>query len=93
LAVLNCDAQDDDAMAVLSRFPDFDVKLLPRERGIHLEFVNAPAQAFVDGKMISGIRDSIFSVLRDIIFQSSEPNEGNFDETTIAGISNRVFEM
>jgi predicted Rossmann-fold nucleotide-binding protein len=93
LAVLNCDAQDDDAMAVLSRFPDFDVKLLPRERGIHLEFVNAPAQAFVDGKMISGIRDSIFSVLRDIIFQSSEHKEGNFDETTISGISNMVFEM
>ncbi len=93
LAVLNCDAKEDDAMAVLSRFPDFEVKLLPRERGIHLEFVNAPAAAFVDGKMISGIRDSIFSVLRDIIFQSSEHNDGNFDESTLSGISNMVFEM
>ncbi|MBL4661507.1 MAG: DUF3412 domain-containing protein [Alcanivoracaceae bacterium] len=93
LAVLNCDAKEDDAMAVLSRYPDFDVKLLPRERGIHLEFINAPAQAFVDGKMISGIRDSIFSVLRDIIFQSSEHNDGNFDETTTSGITNMVFEM
>ena len=93
LAVLNCDAKEDDAMAVLSRFPDFEVKLLPRERGIHLEFVNAPAAAFVDGKMISGIRDSIFSVLRDIIFQSSEHNDGNYDETTLSGITNMVFEM
>lgn len=93
LAVLNCDAKEDDAMAVLSRFPNFEVKLLPRERGIHLEFVNAPAAAFVDGKMISGIRDSIFSVLRDIIFQSSEHNDGNFDESTLSGISNMVFEM
>ena len=93
LAVLNCDAKEDDAMAVLSRYPDFDVKLLPRERGIHLEFINAPAQAFVDGKMISGIRDSIFSVLRDIIFQSSEHKAGNFDETTASGITNMVFEM
>ncbi len=93
LAVLNCDAKEDDAMAVLSRYPDFDVKLLPRERGIHLEFVNAPSQAFVDGKMISGIRDSIFSVLRDIIYQSSEHNDGNFDETTQSGITNMVFEM
>ncbi len=93
LAVLNCDAKDDDAMAVLSRFPDFEVKLLPRERGIHLEFVNAPAAAFVDGKMISGIRDSIFSVLRDIIFQSSEHKDGNYDESTLSGISNMVFEM
>lgn len=93
LAVLNCDAKEDDAMAVLSRYKEFDVKLLPRERGIHLEFINAPAQAFVDGKMISGIRDSIFSVLRDIIFQSSEHNDGNFDETTASGITNMVFEM
>jgi len=45
LAVLNCDAKEDDAMAVLERYPDFDVRLLPRERGIHLEFFNAPAQA------------------------------------------------
>ena len=93
LAVLNCDAKEDDAMAVLSRYPDFDVKLLPRERGIHLEFINPPSQAFVDGKMISGIRDSIFSVLRDIIFQSSEHKAGNFDETTKSGITNMVFEM
>lgn len=93
LAVLNCGSKADDAMAVLSRYPDFDVKLLPRERGIHLEFINAPSQAFVDGKMISGIRDSIFSVLRDIIFQSSKHNDGNFDETTILGITNMVFEM
>jgi predicted Rossmann-fold nucleotide-binding protein len=93
LAVLNCDAKEDDAVAVLSRYADFDVKLLPRERGIHLEFVNAPAQAFVDGKMISGIRNSIFSVLRDVIFQSSEHKDGNFDVTTISGISNMVFEM
>ena len=93
LAVLNCDAKEDDAMAVLSRFPDFEVILLPRERGIHIEFRNAPAAAFVDGKMISGIRDSIFSVLRDIIFQSSEHKDGNFDESTLSGITNMVFEM
>lgn len=93
LAVLNCDAKEDDAMAVLSRYPDFEVKLLPRERGIHIEFTNAPAQAFVDGKMISGIRDSIFSVLRDIIFQSSEHKDGNYDESTASGITNMVFEM
>ncbi len=93
LAVLNCDAKEDDAMAVLSRYPDFDVNLLPRERGVHLEFINAPAQAFVDGKMISGIRDSIFSVLRDIIFQSSQHQAGKFDESKPEGITDMVFEM
>ncbi len=93
LAVLNCDAKEDDVVAVLERYPDFDVKLLPRERGIHLEFFNAPAQAFVDGKMISGIRDSIFSVLRDIVFQSTEKGIGNYDLSQSFGISNFVFEV
>ena len=93
LAVLNCDAKEDDAMAVLERYPDFDVTLIPRERGIHLRFVNAPAQAFVDGKMISGIRDSIFSVLRDIVFQSTEKGEGHYDLEQSFDITNFVFEI
>ncbi len=93
LAVLNCDAKEDDAMAVLERYPDFDVKLIPRERGIHLQFINAPAQAFVDGKMISGIRDSIFSVLRDIVFQSSQKGQGNFNLDDSFEITNFVFEI
>ncbi len=93
LAVLNCDAKEDDAMAVLERYPDFDVTLIPRERGIHLEFANAPAQAFVDGKMISGIRDSIFSVLRDIVFQSTEKGVGNYDLSASFDITNFVFEI
>ncbi|WP_223789256.1 nucleotide 5'-monophosphate nucleosidase PpnN [Marinicella meishanensis] len=93
LAVLNCDAKEDDAMAVLERYPDFDVTLIPRERGIHLRFINAPAQAFVDGKMISGIRDSIFSVLRDIVFQSTEKGEGHYDLEQSFDITNFVFEI
>ena len=91
LAVLNCDAKDDDAMAVLSRYPEFDVNLIPRERGIHLEFINAPAQAFVDGKMISGIRDSIFSVLRDIVFQHTE--HGSDELLDSFEITNYVFQL
>lgn len=93
LAVLNCDAKEDDAMAVLERYPDFNVTLIPRERGIHLQFVNAPAQAFVDGKMISGIRDSIFSVLRDIVFQSTEKGEGHYNLDESFDITNFVFEI
>ncbi|WP_395375048.1 nucleotide 5'-monophosphate nucleosidase PpnN [Marinicella sp. W31] len=93
LAVLNHDAQDDDAMAVLNRYPDFEVKLIPRERGIHLELINAPSQAFVDGKIISGIRDSIFSVLRDIIFQTTEQNTGKYDLQDSFGLTNYVFQI
>ncbi len=91
LAVLNCDAKEDDAVAVLSRYPNFDVKLVPRERGIHLEFMNAPAQAFVDGKMISGIRDSIFSVLRDIVYQYTEHDADELQDSF--DITNYVFQI
>lgn len=93
LAVLNCDAKDDDAMAILQRYPDFEVKLIPRERGIHLEFRNAPAQAFVDGEVISGIRDSIFSVLRDIVFQSTEQGAAHYDLNQSFDITNFIFEI
>ncbi len=93
LAVLNHDAKEDDAMAVLERYPDFNVTLVPRERGIHLRFENAPAQAFVDGKMISGIRDSIFSVLRDIVFQSTDKGVGNYNLDDSFDITNFVFEI
>lgn len=93
LAVLNHDAKEDDAMAVLNRYPDFDVELIPRERGIHLKLIHAPSQAFVDGKIISGIRDSIFSVLRDIVFQTTEQSSGKYDLTEPFGITNYVFQI
>ena len=48
--------------------------------GIKLEMNNAPAQAFVDGEMIRGIKEHLFAVLRDVIFISNEIIEsGRFD--------------
>ena len=41
---------------------------MAKERGVKLELLNAPSQAFVDGEMIKGIKEHLFSVLRDIIF-------------------------
>jgi predicted Rossmann-fold nucleotide-binding protein len=72
LAVLNSGGGEDDSCAVLERFKQFDIRLLPQERGIQLEVINAPASAFVDGVMIKGIREHLFSVLRDIVYTSSE---------------------
>ena len=37
-------------------------------RGVKLKLVNAPENAFVDGRMIAGIRNHLFAVLRDIVF-------------------------
>ena len=68
LAVLNSGDQSDDTHEVLTRFEKFNVKVVSQERGIKLELKNAPASAFVDGKMIQGINEQLFSVLRDVVY-------------------------
>jgi len=72
LAVLNCGNYLDDGQALLDRYPDFDINIVQRERGIKLDITGAPASAFVDDKMIKGIHEHLFAVLRDILFTSDE---------------------
>lgn len=72
LAVLNCGSYLDDGKLLLERYPDFDINIIQRERGIKLDIKGAPASAFVGDKMIRGIHEHLFSVLRDILFTSDE---------------------
>ncbi len=72
LAVLNCDDTFDSAEEVYKRYPDFQIEIVQRTRGIKLRLKNAPACAFVDGVIMSGVREHLFAVLRDIVFVSSE---------------------
>ncbi len=92
LAVLNCDADLDDGHILLERYKDFDIHVRQVERGIKLELFNAPASAFVDGVMIKGIHEHLFSVLRDIVFTHDEiTNNLNIDLSSSEGITNAVF--
>jgi len=94
LAVLSSGVSLDDGKELLERYPDFDVRVTQQERGIKLEVKGAPANAFVDGKMIKGINEHLFSVLRDIIFVSEEINDNsNFDVSSSEGITNAVFHI
>ncbi|MBL8243265.1 MAG: DUF4478 domain-containing protein, partial [Rhodanobacteraceae bacterium] len=61
LAVLTTGSESDDARAVLARHPDFDVRVVQQDRGVKLDLINAPAQAFVDGEIIRGIRQLLFA--------------------------------
>ena len=94
LAVLNCGSTIDDGKELLDRFKSFDINILQRERGIKLEIKGAPAIAFVDGKMIKGIHEHLFAVLRDIVFVSNEVT-GNpkFDLGRSEGITDAVFHI
>ena len=94
LAVLNCGSAMDDGKQLLERYLDFEIRVVQQQRGIKLEVKNAPAQAFVDGKMIKGINEHLFAVLRDIIYVSDEINDNpKFDMTSSDGISNAVFHI
>ncbi len=94
LAVLNSGTDIDDASALLDLYPDFDIRVLQQDRGIKLELKNAPAQAFVDGQIITGIRELLFAVLRDVAYANDQilRNPG-FDLETGEGITNAVFQM
>src|SRR5690606_26118746 len=72
LAVLNCGNYLDDGKELLERYQDFSISILQEERGIKLDVRGAPASAFVDGKMIRGISEHLFTVLRDILYASVE---------------------
>lgn len=94
LAVLNTDSQIDDAAEMLSQFSDFDIRVVPQSRGLKLEVFNAPASAFVDGVMIRGIQDHLFSVLRDIVYTHHKmTNVAKFDLQSSAGITDAVFRI
>ena len=94
LAVLNTGNELDDAKELLERYSAFDIRIIQRPRGIKLDIVHAPATAFVDGKMIVGIQEHLFSVLRDVIFVSEEIR-GNprFDLQTQDGITEAIFHI
>lgn len=94
LAVLNSGSNSDDSCAVLAKYQDFDIHVIQQDRGIQLELVNAPGAAFVDGAIIRGIREHLFSVLRDIVYTSSEvvANPG-FDLTRSEDITSAIFHI
>lgn len=94
LAVLNSGAETDDALAVQRKFRNFEVGFVQQDRGLKLTLKAAPAAAFVDGVMIRGIRELIFSVLRDIVFIDYEIRERHrFDLESSENITNAVFHI
>ncbi len=68
LAVLNVGSHTDSSAEIYDSYKDFDISLIVRERGIKIELTNPPQTAFVDGEIIRGIHEHIFSVIRDIVF-------------------------
>ncbi|RWR01758.1 LOG family protein [[Pantoea] beijingensis] len=97
LAVLNSGSQTDSSHELLSRFKDFDINVLRRERGVKLELINPPEEAFVDGRIIRSLQANLFAVLRDILFVNGQmTNAGRFQHLNLENsthITNLVFSI
>ncbi|WGW01075.1 nucleotide 5'-monophosphate nucleosidase PpnN [Vibrio sp. YMD68] len=92
LAVLNSGSHTDNSKVLLEKYKSFDVNVVRRERGIKLELSNAPEHAYVDGQMIKGIQEHLFSVLRDIVYVNMHlADSQRLNLTNSTHITNLVF--
>jgi pyrimidine/purine-5'-nucleotide nucleosidase len=94
LAVLNSGNHTDDARALFERYRDFDIRLTRQAWGVKLDVRNAPSSAFVDGKMIRGVKEHLFAVLRDIIYiHDAILGSHRFDLADPASITNAIYHI
>ena len=94
LAVLNAGSDGDAVEGVLQNYQDFGIRIIPLSRGIKLDIVNAPAKAFVNGKMIRGIQEHLFSALRDIVYTHHKfYGRSNVDDASSDEITDIVFRI
>jgi pyrimidine/purine-5'-nucleotide nucleosidase len=94
IAVLNSGVEEDDVPSILRRNENFRIQIVEHESGIVLELENAPDSAFVDGKMIRGIREHLFAVLRDLLYAHDDVlNSDRFDLERSSGITDAVFHV
>ncbi|MFY8274813.1 nucleotide 5'-monophosphate nucleosidase PpnN [Pseudoalteromonas sp. SSDWG2] len=91
LAVLNVGSHTDSSAEIYDSHKDFDISLVVRERGIKIELTNPPQTAFVDGEIIRGIHEHIFSVIRDILFICQKHHI--MQEHEPKAITHMVFDM
>ena len=104
LAVLNSGEETDDVKSILARHGNFSIDVIKTAGGIELELKNAPLRAFVVyaqttgkktlsvPKMIEGLRQHVFAVIRDLIFITSEiERTEKFDLRSPEGITDAVF--
>ncbi|WP_269517998.1 nucleotide 5'-monophosphate nucleosidase PpnN [Alteromonas sp. BMJM2] len=94
LAVLNSGVDEDNFEALFAPYESFDIRLVRRERGVKIELINPPEVAFVDDRLVRGVHEHLFAVLRDLLYMGDKydvlhqhaPADG-------AQITDMVFDM
>ena len=93
-AVLSAGSQSDDYLQINEEYRHFDLDVQQEDRGIVLNLINPPDSAFVDGEIIRGVREQLFSVLRDVLYaQESVLKAHRFDLNKSEDITNAVFHL
>lgn len=93
LAVLNTGSNVDNTADVLEMYKDFDVQIELKHQGVMLNLINAPVNAFVDGEIIVGIREHLFSVLRDLLYVGAELAQNNQSQSASDNVTDTVFHI
>lgn len=94
LAVLNSGVVTDDPSAMFEKYQDFSISVISKERGIKLKLYNPPENSFIDGHLIKIIEEHLFSVLRDIVYTSTQSKlYRNFDFPESKIITNQIFHI
>ena len=94
LAVLNSGVDEDNYEVLFSPYDSFDIRLIKRERGVKLELINPPEVGFVDDRLVRGVHEHLFSVLRDMLYMGNKyafvHQQAPLDSS---GITDMVFDM
>jgi predicted Rossmann-fold nucleotide-binding protein len=94
LAVLNAGAEEDDIDEIMRRNRQFRISVVRQAGGVAVELENAPDDAFVDGRMIRGISEHLFAVLRDLLYaHQSILDNRRFDLNDSADLTDAVFHI
>ncbi len=93
LAVLNSGSETDDMTSMLDKHQTFAIDLIRRERGVKVELVNPPHEVFVDGKLIKGVHEHVFAVMRDLLYVESIYPHHNTESCSGSAATDMVFDM
>ncbi|TXR54354.1 nucleotide 5'-monophosphate nucleosidase PpnN [Reinekea thalattae] len=93
LAILNTGSDIDNTKTMLETFPNFHIDIEQQDRGIRLNLINAPKNAFVDGKMIRSTQEMVFSALRDIVYTQAANKQLGLNLRTSSDITDYVFQF
>jgi len=94
LAVLNTGTKEDSNDGLRAKFPEFDIKVTVKGRGVQVVLKNPPPSAFVDNHLIVGLKEHLFAVIRDLVYARNEILENpQFDLNRTHGITNAIFHI